>query len=68
VLEGWGILFAPQDPGAAADAQVRLIGDRALRLQVAAAGREVCRTRFSLSVMLAEMDRAYLEILGDECV
>lgn len=68
VLEGWGILFAPQDPGAAADAQVRLIGDRALRQQVAAAGREVCRTRFSLSVMLAEMDRAYLEILGDECV
>lgn len=66
VLEGWGVLFAPNDPRAAAEAQIRLVTDESLRRQLADAGRETCRTRFSLSGMLAEIDRAYLEILGAE--
>ncbi|MBI4002825.1 MAG: glycosyltransferase family 4 protein [Nitrospira defluvii] len=66
VLEGWGVLYAPNDSCAAADAQVRLATDESLRQRLVAAGREVRLTRFSLSRMLADMDRAYVEILGDE--
>ncbi len=66
VLDGWGALYPPNDSRAAADAQVRLAADASLRQRLAAAGREVRLTRFSLSRMLADMDRAYVDILGDE--
>lgn len=66
VLEGWGALYPPNDAGAAADAQVRLAADVSLRQQLAATGREVRLKRFTLPRMLADMDRAYAEILGAE--
>ena len=66
VLDGWGALYPPNNSAAAADAQVRLATDVLLRQRLAAAGREVRLTRFSLSRMLADMDRAYVEILGEE--
>ena len=65
VLKGWGVLYAPNDPHAAAEAQVRLATDESLRSRLAAAGREIRVTRFSASRMLADMDLAYIEILGD---
>ena len=66
VLEGWGILYSPNDPRAAAEAQIRLAIDELLRRRLAEVGREVCRTRFALSRMLKDMDLAYTEILGSE--
>lgn len=66
ILEGWGALYPPNNSAAAADAQVRLATDALLRQRLAATGREVRLTRFSLSRMLADMDRAYVEILGEE--
>lgn len=66
VLEGWGVLYPSNDVRAAADAQVRLAIDAPLRQWLAVAGREVRLKRFSLSRMLTEMDRAYVEILGEE--
>ncbi|MBA5872160.1 MAG: glycosyltransferase [Thermomicrobiales bacterium] len=65
VLEGWGALYPPNDASAAAAAQVRLASDAPLRQRLAAAGREVRLKRFSLSRMLAEIDRTYVEILGE---
>jgi glycosyltransferase involved in cell wall biosynthesis len=66
ILEGWGALYPPNNSAAAADAQVRLATDVSLRQRLAATGREVRLTRFSLCRMLADMDRAYVEILGEE--
>lgn len=68
VLEGWGALYSSNDAGAAAEAQVRLATDAPLRQRLAEAGREVRLKRFSLSRMLADMDRAYVDILGKEIV
>ncbi len=66
VLDGWGVLYPANDARAAADAQVRLAADAPLRQRLAAAGQEVRGKRFSLSRMLADMDRAYVDILGEE--
>jgi glycosyltransferase involved in cell wall biosynthesis len=64
VLQGWGLLFQADDPKAAAEAQIRLALDAPLRAQLAKQGREVRRSRFTLSRMLREMDLAYEQILG----
>ncbi len=66
VLDGWGALYPPNDSAAAADAQVRIAADESLRQRLAATGREIRLKQFSLSRMLSEMDRAYVEILGEE--
>ena len=64
VLEGWGVLFAANDPRAAAEAQIRLAADSPLRVKLAATGRDIRRSRFTMTRMLSELDHAYREILG----
>jgi glycosyltransferase involved in cell wall biosynthesis len=64
VLEGWGLLFTPNDAGAAAAAQLRMATDPSLRGRLIETGRQVRRTQFSLSRMLADLDGTYCDILG----
>jgi glycosyltransferase involved in cell wall biosynthesis len=64
VLNGWGYLFPAHDIGDIAAAQIRLASDASLRARLAATGREIRRTHFSVTRMLTELDSAYQQILG----
>lgn len=66
VLEGWGLLFQPNDAAAAAEAQIVLARDRLKREALVAHGRRVLRERFFLPRMLQDLDRAYAEVLGEQ--
>jgi glycosyltransferase involved in cell wall biosynthesis len=59
-----GLLVPPADPGALAEAIVRLAGDRELALRLAArAGRDV-RERYSASTMIESYAGLYRELLA----
>jgi glycosyltransferase involved in cell wall biosynthesis len=61
---GTGLLVPPADPGALAEAILRLAGDPALASRLAAeAGRRV-RERYSSSTMVASYAALYRELLG----
>ena len=66
VLDGWGLLFSPNDAEAAAAAQMRVATDAPLRARLIETGRYIRRTQFSLSRMLTALDDVYREILGSE--
>ena len=53
-----GLLFAVGDPRALRDGILRLLGDEALRLRLARAGRERVQSRFSVQ----RMSRGYMEV------
>lgn len=54
-----GLLFEAGDKSALADALVRLLGDDALRIRLAQAGRERVRTAYSDKVVLPMLDALY---------
>lgn len=58
-----GLLVTPKDPGALAEAILRLAGDSALRERYAAAGRERMRREFSIEVMVNRHIRLYETVL-----
>lgn len=62
VLEGWGVLFTPEDAAAAAQAQVALARDSVRREVLGNRGLVVLRERFGLSRMLQELDSVYREV------
>jgi glycosyltransferase involved in cell wall biosynthesis len=64
VVKGWGYLFPAHDVAEVAQAQIRLVTDAPLRRKLAASGRDVRRSRFTMPRMLEELDHAYREILG----
>jgi glycosyltransferase involved in cell wall biosynthesis len=64
VVKGWGYLFPAHDVAEVAHAQIRLVTDAPLRRKLAASGRDVRRSRFTMPRMLGELDHAYREILG----
>ena len=66
VLAGWGVLFAANDIGAAAAAQVRVATDRSLRGQLMETGRHVRQAEFSLSRMLSVLEGVYCDVLGPQ--
>lgn len=66
VLDGWGLLFKPNDAAAAAQAQVTLARDASMRKALTERGRSVLRERFMLPRMLSDMDGVYGEVLGRE--
>lgn len=66
VLEGWGVLFPPNDSGAAARAQIALAKNAEMRAALARRGRRVLHERFMLSRMLRELDCVYRDACGEE--
>ncbi len=65
VLEGWGVLFPPNDTAATAQVQVTLARDVRRREALADRGRATLHERFMLSRMLTDWERVYCEVLGD---
>jgi glycosyltransferase involved in cell wall biosynthesis len=66
VLEGQtGLLFAPRDVKALADAMLRMIGDHAFREATARAGRQLVEARFSTRAKLAATDALYRRLLAE---
>jgi glycosyltransferase involved in cell wall biosynthesis len=59
-----GLLVPPEDPGAMAEALVRLLAEPALARALGAAGREVAGTRFAAAAMVRRTERVYLELAG----
>jgi glycosyltransferase involved in cell wall biosynthesis len=60
-----GLLVPPGDSGALALALRRLLGDAALREQLAAAGRDRVEREFTRAAMAARVSAVYEELLGD---
>jgi len=54
-----GVLVAPEDPDAIADAVINLLKDENLRQRYAVASREVFRKRFSAQIMTRAYERLY---------
>jgi glycosyltransferase involved in cell wall biosynthesis len=59
-----GILIAPNDPTALAEAVVRLLRSTSLREKLATAARETIEQKFSRRVVCAQMANAYAELVG----
>jgi glycosyltransferase involved in cell wall biosynthesis len=55
---------APNDPGSLAQAILTALGDEALRLHLAQAGRERARERFSWPVTARATAEQYCELLA----
>ena len=66
VLDGWGVLFPPNDAAAAAEAQVALATDPMKRQALARRGRAVLHGRFLLTRMLRDLDHVYRDVWGSE--
>ena len=66
VLDGWGVLFPPNDAAAAAEAQVALATDPMKRQALARRGRAVLHERFLLTRMLRDLDHVYRDVWGSE--
>ena len=60
-----GLLVAPRDAAALADAVLRILGDAAFGARLAAAGRERIERRFSRERMVRETEALYLRLLGE---
>lgn len=58
-----GLLIPPEDPGALANALIRLLGDCELASRVAAAGQTAVRERFSFERLTRNVDNLYTELL-----
>jgi glycosyltransferase involved in cell wall biosynthesis len=59
-----GVLVAPHDPGALADALVALLGDPARRRELAAASPAVHAERFTVGRMVAETAGVYADVVS----
>jgi glycosyltransferase involved in cell wall biosynthesis len=59
-----GVLVAPHDPGALADALVALLGDPARRRELAAASPAVHAERFTVRRMVAETAAVYADVVS----
>jgi glycosyltransferase involved in cell wall biosynthesis len=65
VLDGeTGLLVPPGDPGALAEAIVRVLSDRALAERLGRAGRARVERAFGLDRMVEQTDALYRELLG----
>lgn len=62
--EGTGLLVAPGDPQALADAMARMAGDAKLRARLGAAGREEAERRFTVERMVEETEAVLLRVSG----
>ena len=60
-----GLLVAPDDPSALADALGRLLGDPGLRAKLGAAARRRVTERFSAARHVAAVERVYTEALAE---
>lgn len=60
-----GLLVAPGDPTALADAIEKLMGNSKLRGEMGVAAAERVRTHFSIEEMVRKIDRVLTEALGD---
>jgi glycosyltransferase involved in cell wall biosynthesis len=56
-------LLIADEPGAFAEAVVRLLGDPVLRENLGRAGRELVKSRFSWKMKAEETDGLYREVL-----
>jgi glycosyltransferase involved in cell wall biosynthesis len=63
--ERGGLLAPPRNPGALADAAVRLIEDAALSARLTAAGQAWARTRFDVQGMVRSIDELYQNLWKD---
>jgi glycosyltransferase involved in cell wall biosynthesis len=61
-----GVLVAPGDVEAMADALERLARDPALRERMGASGRERVRERYSVERLVDDVDRLYAELLAEK--
>jgi glycosyltransferase involved in cell wall biosynthesis len=59
-----GMLVAPHDPSALADAMIALLGDPSRRRELATASPEVHAERFTVARMVAETAAVYRAILS----
>ena len=59
-----GVLVPPKDPAALADGIARMLGDRRVAAELAAAGRKVVERDFSLETMVRTLEEIYAEVLG----
>jgi glycosyltransferase involved in cell wall biosynthesis len=64
--EANGLLVPPDDPGALADALVRLHRDRELAGRLAEAGRETVRERFDGDLLAHRLAELFRETLAAE--
>jgi glycosyltransferase involved in cell wall biosynthesis len=60
-----GLLVLPRDPVALSDAIALLLKDRGLARQLGETGRRLVEERFSLSLMVEEVDRFYRTLLQE---
>lgn len=58
-----GLLFPPDDPAAAADAVLRLLADRDTAVKMAAAGRTLVESLFSIERTAADVLRFYEQLM-----
>lgn len=58
-----GLMVAPGDPHALSEALKRVISDNALAQQLAIAGRDTAKTRFSLEEMLTGYEKLYNDVI-----
>jgi glycosyltransferase involved in cell wall biosynthesis len=66
VIDGeTGLLVAPDDPAALAEALTRLLGDPGLRAKLGAAGRLRATERFSAARHVEGVERVYAEALAE---
>jgi glycosyltransferase involved in cell wall biosynthesis len=59
-----GLLVPPGDDAALADALLRVLGDRALADELAAAGRRTIEQRYSFDRMVGDFETLYRETLA----
>jgi glycosyltransferase involved in cell wall biosynthesis len=59
IVQGGGVLVAPQDEVAMADALVRLAGDRELRAEMGARANEHVMGRFTIDRLLRDVEQLY---------
>ena len=64
VVPGAGVLVAPQDDVAMADALIRLAADPVLRAEMGARAHEHVMARFTIEQLLHAVERLYEELIG----